>query len=78
MSVSRETESFTQAITWLENIVAQIRLVAAGRRRTVKHGGLLCSRCYSEPPLPGQRYGKQCHAKNQKAWKRKKKGKQNG
>lgn len=54
--VSRETPSYNC------NIDAQIEQVRAGRRKTVRHGGKLCSGCYEEKPVPGQRYCKQCHA----------------
>jgi hypothetical protein len=45
----------------------QIALKRAGRRKLVRHGGTLCSGCYAEPPAPGQRYGKRCHAAREKA-----------
>jgi hypothetical protein len=53
--VSRETVSYTP------EVARQIELKAQGRRKNVKHGGALCSGCYLEPPIPGQRYGKNCH-----------------
>lgn len=57
MSVSRENKRSE------ENIRAQIDQKISGNRRRVFHGGTLCSGCYAEPPLPGQRYGIQCKRK---------------
>lgn len=54
--VSHETESYTATVQ------AQIEQVRAGRRKLVRHGGKLCSGCYDEEPMDGQRYGKRCHA----------------
>lgn len=44
------------------NVEAQIEQKRLGRRRKVFHGGTLCSGCYNEPPMPGQRYGANCHS----------------
>lgn len=54
--VSRETPSYTP------KVARQIAEKAAGKRKRVMHGGALCSGCYLEPPMKGQRYGKKCHA----------------
>ncbi len=54
-SVSRKTHCFSS------NIEQQIAAKARGDRKIVRHGGTLCSGCYAEPPLPGQRYGAECH-----------------
>lgn len=54
-AVSHETNCFREAIEH------QVALKLAGRRKLVRHGGTLCSGCYQEPPLPGQRYGARCH-----------------
>jgi hypothetical protein len=43
-------------------IAMQVEMRRAGRRKRVHHGGTLCSGCYDEPPISGQRYGKKCHA----------------
>ena len=32
-----------------------------GKRRIVRHGGTLCSKCLTAPPAPGQRYCNECH-----------------
>lgn len=46
----------------LAAIGIKLRRQAPGRRRLVEHGGTLCSRCLTNPPLPGQRYCAECHA----------------
>jgi len=56
-AVNCETQGFK------ENIAQQIEMKRAGRRKHVHHGGTVCSGCYAEPPLPGQRYGKNCRNK---------------
>lgn len=58
--VSQETPSYTPSVA------QQIAQKAAGRRKKVMHGGSLCSGCYVEPPLPGQRYGRNCHNQYEK------------
>lgn len=42
------------------NIAAQIEMKKRGRRKNVYHGGTLCGRCYSAPPLPSHRYCRLC------------------
>jgi hypothetical protein len=44
------------------NIVLQIEQRRLGKRKHVRHGGLLCSGCLENPPAPGQRYCAGCHA----------------
>lgn len=41
-------------------ITAQIELKLAGRRKTVRHGGTLCSKCLVNPPRQNQRYCRDC------------------
>ena len=53
--VSRASDCF------IRNIEQQIAAKQRGDRKLVRHGGTLCSGCYAEPPLPGQRYGAECH-----------------
>lgn len=36
------------------------------KQRRVYHGKSLCSGCYTEPPMSGQRYGRKCHAAYQR------------
>lgn len=45
------------------DIQVQIAAKRRGDRKNVFHGGALCSGCYDEEPLPGQRYGRKCHRK---------------
>lgn len=40
----------------------RLQVQATGKRRLVKHGGKLCSRCLSRPPKSGQRYCSECLA----------------
>lgn len=40
----------------------------APRRKTVRHGGTLCSRCYSSPPLPSHRYCRVCKQAADREW----------
>lgn len=47
-------------------VAAQIEAKRAGRRDRVYHGKSLCSGCYAEPPMSGQRYGHKCHAAKQR------------
>ena len=42
------------------NIEAQIEAKRAGRRKLVRHGGLLCSRCLTNPPKGKDRYCGEC------------------
>lgn len=49
-----------QNTNYSDLITAQIKLKSEGRRKTVQHGGTLCSRCYSAPPLPSHRYCRMC------------------
>jgi hypothetical protein len=49
------------------NIDAQVERRLQGLRKTVRHGGTLCSNCYKKPPRkPGQGYCTDCH----NAWNR--------
>lgn len=49
------------------NIDAQVERRLAGLRKTVRHGGTLCGKCYKNPPRgPGQGYCTECH----NAWNR--------
>lgn len=59
-SVNHETYCCT-------DVEMQIALKRAGRRKLVRHGGTLCSGCYGEPPMAGQRYGLRCHAERERA-----------
>lgn len=55
--VSQRTDCLSQTI------VEQIKLRAAGRRKLVRHGGLLCSRCLVNPPANKRdRYCGDCRA----------------
>jgi hypothetical protein len=73
MAVSRETGRSIKRDPIAQDLLAvQIDLRRQGKRKTVQHGGTLCSGCYDEPPLPNNRYGKKCHAKHQNEWQRKK------
>ena len=63
MTVQQSVNHETQCCTDIE---MQILLKRAGRRKLVRHGGTLCSRCYAEPPMAGQRYGLRCHAAREK------------
>jgi len=60
-TISRETDCSTI------NIALQIQQKRMGRRQLVLHGGTLCSRCYEQPPRPGQRYCAPCHAADERA-----------
>lgn len=53
------------------NVAAQLeRCQSKGQRKYVRHGGTLCSKCYSAPPAgKNQRYCKKCHCDASKATK---------
>lgn len=42
------------------NITAQIEMKIAGRRKQVRHGGTLCSKCLINSPRPKARYCRTC------------------
>ncbi len=49
------------------NVSTQVERRLEGLRKTVRHGGTLCSKCYKNPPRkPGQGYCIDCH----NAWNR--------
>jgi hypothetical protein len=48
-------------------VARQIEARRAGRRKNVRHGGALCSRCLAVPPRHGQGNCKACHAADSKA-----------
>ena len=52
--VSRETRCLP------ENIALQIEQRLQGKRKHVRHGGTLCSRCLKNQPAHGQRYCIDC------------------
>ena len=62
--VSRETRSLA-----LNNALGS-RRQAAGRRRCVRHGGTLCSRCLEKPPSKGDSYCAACRSIINKDWRR--------
>jgi hypothetical protein len=59
-----DKQSVTPATLCLSaNIAAQIEQRALGRRKLVRHGGLLCSRCLEQPPAGAvDRYCHGCRA----------------
>jgi hypothetical protein len=46
----------------LANDGIRVQVQSVGKRRAIKHGGKLCSRCLTNPPKPGQRYCGDCLA----------------
>lgn len=61
----------TSCQTW--NVAAQIEQKQAGRRKNIRHGGTLCSKCLVNPPsAKNQRYCKPCHNEAVKASYRRK------
>jgi hypothetical protein len=56
-----------QTILSGRNVDVQVERKLAGLRKTVRHGGTLCGKCYKNPPRkPGQGYCTECH----NAWNR--------
>lgn len=51
------------------NIGFPVKHQRAGKRLYVEHGGKLCSRCRKNPPQPGQRICKTCHAEDMRDWR---------
>lgn len=56
------------------NIAKQVEQKRAGRRKHVRHGGTLCSKCLEAPPAPRQRYCVPCHNAAQSASYHRRKG----
>lgn len=50
-----------------EIVTVQIEQKRSGYRKTVRHGGTLCSKCLTNAPAPKQRYCRPCHASAQAA-----------
>jgi hypothetical protein len=46
----------------LANDGIRMQVQSTGKRRAIRHGGKLCSRCLTNPPKPGQRYCGDCLA----------------
>lgn len=65
MTVQQYVNGGTNCCT--QNIAAQIEQKRAGRRKLVRHGGTLCSKCLEVPPTKGQKYCPACHAAYEKA-----------
>jgi predicted amidophosphoribosyltransferase len=64
-AVSRETRSLPS------NIAMQVEQRLAGKRKHVRHGGLLCSGCLNKAPLTSGRYCRECrNARSAEAKKR--------
>jgi hypothetical protein len=62
--VARETRCLTN------NIEQQIEQRRAGKRKKVRHGGLLCCGCLSAPPAAPDRYCHDCRAARSRADRR--------
>lgn len=59
---SHEDETDAALRERLANDGIRMQVQSAGKRRAIKHGGKLCSRCLTNPPKPGQRYCGDCLA----------------
>ena len=56
-------EQCKQVVTHCSTLIdRQVELRRQGRRKNVRHGGKLCSRCLSCAPAAGRRYCRPCHA----------------
>lgn len=54
----RDVSQYTDNLP--ENIARQVEAKRAGRRKIVRHGGMLCSRCLENPPTRNDRYCRAC------------------
>lgn len=51
------------------DVAAQIEQKRAGRRKLVRHGGRLCSKCLERPPAASCGYCNPCHAAHMRQYR---------